>query len=390
MFKSIIVVIFTALNLFSAPYTESTKGLPTPVPVFQAGESDIPYFRIPTIERSKSGTLLAFAEARYLDDDHARNDIVLKRSEDGGKTWGMLQMIHSDKDLVMVNPSPVSLSNGRILLMYETFPHGFHARNGRHKDVSYKMMNEGFGKQTQKLLMRSSDDDGQTWSTPIELQKISRRDPNIIQTGSPANGIQLKHGEHKGRILLPLFLTKKINSEKRTWLNATLYSDNEGRDWKLSNYVPVKTTEASNECLISETDEGHVVMNARAGRNQHRAISRSIDGGVTWSPFIYSKDLINRPCNTGLLKFSYGSDGISRTFFSYNNSTKHRANGYLAMSPDDGQTWPTRISIVPGFFGYSQLVKIDPENVGILYEPFESPKQKWSIYFLPVPFDRFK
>lgn len=388
--KFIIAYTISLTSLSAAPYTASTDGLPTPVPVFEAGENEIPYFRIPVIERSNKGTLLAFAEARYLDDDHARNDIVLKRSEDGGKTWGELQIIHADQDLVMVNPSPVTLSSGRILLMYETFPHGFHARNGKHKHVSYKMMDGGFGINTQKLLMRASDDDGKTWSKPIELQKISRQGKNIIQTGSPANGIQLKRGKNKNRILFPLFLTERINANKRTWKNAVLYSDNDGKNWKLSNTVPIKNTEPSNECLIAETDQGHVVMNARAGRNQHRAISTSTDGGVTWSAFEYSKDLINRPCNTGLLKFSYASDGKSRTFFSYNNSTKKRANGYLAMSPDDGKTWPTKISIIPGYFGYSQLVKIDSKNIGVIYEPFESPKQKWSIYFLPVPLDQIK
>lgn len=176
MIKSTFFLALTLLNLEADPYTASAQGLADPVPVFQAGESEIPYFRIPTIERSKKGTLLAFAEARYLDDDHGRNDIVLKRSEDGGKTWGELQMIHSDKELVMVNPSPVTLSSGRILLMYETFPHGFHARKGKHKHVSYEMMNDGFGKNTQELLMRASDDDGKTWSKPVELQKITRKD----------------------------------------------------------------------------------------------------------------------------------------------------------------------------------------------------------------------
>ena len=317
---------------------------------------------------------------------------MLKRSEDGGKTWGELQMIHADQELVMVNPSPVTLSSGRILLMYETFPHGYHARNGKHKGITYKMMDDGFGERTQKLLIRASDDDGKTWSKAIELQKTSRKDKGIIQSGSPANGLQLKYGKHKGRIIFPLFLCKKLDSKKRTILNAVLYSDDEGRNWKLSKYVSTKETGDCNECLILETDEGHVVMNARAGRNTRRAIARSTDGGVSWLPFKFSNDLINRPCNTGLLKFSSANEGDEKnlTFFSYNNSTKRRANGYLAMSPDDGRTWPVKISIVPGFFGYSQLVKIDSDNIGVIYEPFESPREKWSIYFLPVSLDKVK
>ena len=385
--RALLFLLLAPACLLAAPYTESAKGLPPPVPVFQAGESNIPYFRIPTIERSAKGTLLAFAEARYLDDDHARNDIVLKRSTDGGKTWGPLQIIHANPELVMVNPSPLALGDGRILLLYETFPHGYHARNGKHKGVTYVMMNEGFGEHTQQLLLRTSDDDGKSWSEPVELQTITRKDPGIIQSGSPTNGLELKYGQHKGRILFPLFLCKKLDAKRRSILNAVLYSDDGGKQWQLSDYVSAAETGDCNECLISETDAGHVVMNARAGRNPRRAISRSTDGGTSWSPFRFSEHLMNRPCNAGLLKFSSANEGQgakSRTFFSYNNSTQNRANGFLAMSPDDGKTWPTKISLVPGYFGYSQLVKIDPSHVGVLYEPFESPKQKWSIYFLPV------
>lgn len=189
---------------------------------------------------------------------------------------------------------------------------------------------------------------------------------------------------------MPLFLTQKIDSKKRTWLNAVIYSDDEAKTWKLSNYVPVEKTEAPNECLISETDEGDVMFNGRAGRNKHRAISKSTDGGVNWSAYEYSKELINRPCNIGLLKFSYADEGKSLTFFSYNNSTKRRANGYLAMSPNNGESWTSKISIVPGLFGYSQLVIIDSDTIGVIYEPFESPRQKWSIYFLPVPIEKVK
>ena len=43
--------------------------------------------RIPGIVLPNRGTLLAFCEARD-GGDRTRTDIVLKRSEDGGKTWG--------------------------------------------------------------------------------------------------------------------------------------------------------------------------------------------------------------------------------------------------------------------------------------------------------------
>lgn len=359
--------------------TTLAPGLEPPSLVFKEGEGDYPFFRIPTICQSQKGTLLAFAEGRYIRDDHGRNDIVLKRSSDGGKTWGPLQVIQADKELVMVNPSPVALSSGRLLVFYETFPHGYHARHGRH----HKMMDGGFGMHTQKLLVRASDDDGKTWSKPVELQKTSRKDKDIISSGSPANAIQLQTGQHKGRILLPLFLTQRIDAKKRTWKNAVLYSDDEARSWKRSAYIPIEKTEAGNECLIAETNDGEVLMNARSQKSKHRLISRSQDGGTTWSPFTYSQELKNRPCNCGLLKFSYAND--NRMFFSYNNSLSKRANGFVAMSKDDGKSWPVKKQVVPGLFGYSQLVKVDKQTLGMIYEPFQSVKEEWSLYFVRIP-----
>src|SRR5918997_3321381 len=52
-------------------------------------------FRIPAIVRTTAGTLLAFAEGRVLNcGDAADIDIVLKRSTDGGRTWGPLQVVN--------------------------------------------------------------------------------------------------------------------------------------------------------------------------------------------------------------------------------------------------------------------------------------------------------
>lgn len=380
MKRFLLSVLMIALGMASSSAEiKVADGLESPSLVFKSGEGGYPHFRIPTLERSSKGTILAFAEGRFIKDDHGRNDIVLKRSTDGGRSWGELQIIHADKELVMVNPSPVTLNSGRILLFYETFPHGYHARVGKH----HKMMDTGFGVHTQKFLVRASDDDGKSWSKAIELQKTSRGGKNIISSGSPANAIQLKQGAFKGRILVPLFLTERLNAKKRTWNNAVLYSDDDGRSWKVSHYVPVGKTEPSNECLIAETDEGHVIINGRAGRNTKRAVSRSRDGGVTWDTYAYTTELTNRPCNCGLLKFSYGES--KRMYFSFNNSHKRRANGFVAVSQDDGLSWPMRKQVVPGLFGYSQMVKCDDATLGMIYEPFESPKEVWDIYFVRIP-----
>ena len=56
--------------------------------------NDIEYgYRIPALLTTKKGTVLAFAERRHGLHDHARNDIVLKRSFDNGVSWEAIQII---------------------------------------------------------------------------------------------------------------------------------------------------------------------------------------------------------------------------------------------------------------------------------------------------------
>jgi sialidase-1 len=358
------------------------------VRVFTAGEGGFPYFRIPAVVTSRRGTVLAFAEGRHHATDHGRNDIVLKRSADNGRTWGPLIVVDQDPELVMVNPSPVVLNNGTILLFYETFPFGYHARKGKEVGIAFQMMKPGFEPGvTQRLISRYSLDDGRTWSKPRYLEKLSRKGENLISSGSPANGIQLWRGPAKGRVLMPMYLTEAIDRKagKRTQRCAVLFSDDRGRSWKRSSLVPLGDGGAANECLIAELDDGRLIMNARAG-GKNRLVAFSEDAGETWSPFAADPVLTGRPCHSGLLRYSYETGRTkSRLLFSNNFNMKRRATGTLRVSYDNGESWPVSKTVVPGLFGYSQLTRLVNGNIGMLYEPFESPKEKWHIDFVSVP-----
>lgn len=87
---------------------------------YQKGEGGYTAFRIPGLVVSNEGTLIAIAEARLAtwQDDLAEDDIAVKRSEDGGKTWGPLIIAASDGRNTLNDPVPVVLPSGRILIMY--------------------------------------------------------------------------------------------------------------------------------------------------------------------------------------------------------------------------------------------------------------------------------
>ena len=72
---------------------QAAPRVPTPVDVFVSGESGHAAYRIPSIIRLADGMLLAFAEGRDSKADNGANDIVMRRSEDGGATWEPMQKI---------------------------------------------------------------------------------------------------------------------------------------------------------------------------------------------------------------------------------------------------------------------------------------------------------
>ena len=57
-------------------------------------------YRIPSLLATQKGTLLAVMEGREdMNFDHAKNDLVLKRSTDGGATWLSPKVIQKAKAL---------------------------------------------------------------------------------------------------------------------------------------------------------------------------------------------------------------------------------------------------------------------------------------------------
>ncbi|MET7443401.1 sialidase family protein, partial [Streptomyces sp. NPDC005568] len=86
---------------------------------FRAGREGYASFRIPAVVATGAGTLLAFCEGRAGSArDHGNIDIVLKRSADGGRTWGPLQVAAANGDDLAGNPAPVVLDTGRVLLVH--------------------------------------------------------------------------------------------------------------------------------------------------------------------------------------------------------------------------------------------------------------------------------
>jgi len=335
--------------------------------VFIGGKDGYPAYRIPAVVVSKKGAVLAFAEARQNLSDQAQNDIVLKRSTDGGATWRALQLIHDDGTNSLNNPTAVvEQQSGRVFLMYQRIP-------GHMTEHSKETATGLDGPNIYRNLLVCSDDDGATWTRPLDVTASTKR-PDRATTicSGPGIGIQLTRGPHKGRLIFPF-------NEGPFWLwqNFSIFSDDAGKNWRTGTDVPgamvpdAKLGQRSqlNEAQIVEMSDGSVRLDSRqfAGTKLRKtAVSR--DGGVTWTSVTDLKDLRDPSCMAGVLRYSFDDgSGMGKIIHTGPDSTK-RDHGTVYLSLDDGATFPIKRELYAGSFAYSVPTRLADGRVGVLFE----------------------
>lgn len=339
---------------------------PSHVTVFDAKADGFPSIRIPSVIVTKTGTLLAFAEGRAFPRDHAKNKIVMKRSSDGGKAWSNLILVADAGDDSLNNPcAVVERTTGRILLVFQSFPAGLNER-------SNELLPGVEGTSIVKTFIMMSGDDGQTWTKPRDITKQTKRAEKVTTVASgPGIGIQLRHGKHAGRILIPF-----NEGPYGVWNIYCAYSDDRGETWTMGDNAPGgmievmgKPASTVNEVQVVELADGRVRANARRFQEPKlRKTTVSDDGGKTWNSVEVVKEQVDPSCNASILRYSDPADGKkNRILFSGPQSTK-REKGTLFLSTDDGVTWPVRKEFVPEFFAYSCLVALPDGMIGCLYE----------------------
>ena len=79
--------------------------------VFVSGTDSYHTYRIPALIAMPTGTLLVFCEGRRNNhEDTGDVDLLLKRSNDGGRTWSSAQVVQGqggDSNITIGNPCPI-------------------------------------------------------------------------------------------------------------------------------------------------------------------------------------------------------------------------------------------------------------------------------------------
>lgn len=370
------------------PEVESGKGtvvfkvrdIPEGVPKEGHGKDAKKYgYRIPSLLTTSKGSVLAFCERRLGLHDHAQNDIVVKRSEDGGKTWGDEIVVFEDGMNSINDPLTVQLEDGRIMMMFARFPYGRHARTAGW----IKIADTGYDDPKANVLTYTtvSEDDGKSWSKPRDVSRMVKPG-HWINANSPGAMIQLSKGKHKGRIITGLWGAVNEPGQKgRAWEVEVAFSDDGGNSWNRT--PPLKDPEKGfpNECQLAEAANGDVVMISRnQGGVALRKKSISKDGGRTWSVITTDETLPSVACMGSIVKGPKRGNGWD--LWASFPSPKGRKNGQIAVSKDFGKSFEIR-KIVTGDFGYS-TTQVSPDGESLLCF-YETDGYK-VIRFLEIPF----
>jgi sialidase-1 len=325
--------------------------------IFRNGENGYAVYRTPGLVLSKQGTILAFSQGRVDGHwDEGDIDIVLKRSTDGGKTWGPLQVIENDGINPCKTGCPVVLDNGRILLMWlwnENIGHDEELRTDRKVYITY------------------SDDDGLTWAQSREISDQTQRSNWGWYGLGPVHAIVKQRDPNKGRVIVPA-RHELIGSRTSSHL---LYSDDNGETW---NIGAISLRNRSTECTVVELSNGDLMLNSRNSKvsDGMRYVNISKDGGLTFSNSYLDPVLpFAGECQASLLNHSENKEtGKSNILFSGPNHPVERVRGTFFLSNDDGYTWRKTYTYsrpLPAFSGYSDMIVLENGDVAVLFETGE-------------------
>jgi sialidase-1 len=331
--------------------TEATQ-THTYVKIFDGGSDGYHSFRIPSIVRTNDNTLLAFVEGRMsANKDYGNINVEYKRSTDNGSTWSsMLEVVGAGQGTWGNPTSVVDRNTGRIWV--------FMSWNSATKNQSGT---DGYDKidtwGDRKVYYSYSDDDGLSFSTPVDMTSTLLPANYKWDAMGPGVGIQTTNGT----LVIPA-------------IGRNIYSTDHGATWQYK-LIPGGTSEGT----IVELNDGRLMRNDRATSSvwetgKRRWVSRGTLAG-TFSAFAPDDVLLDPACEGSIVRYTGSPD---RIMVLNSASTETRCKMRVRISYDGGVTWPISRKIYDwltdaeafsqGKGGYSSMVKTADYTIGALIE----------------------
>ena len=365
--------------------TNASGGAPTTtkrvgIAVRKAWDDSVNTYRIPGIATTDKGTLIAVYDIRYKNsgDLPANIDVGLSRSTDGGHTWQPMKVImdmgapHANNGIG--DPAVLFDPITKKLWVAALWSKGNRSIAGSEPGLSPDTSGQ--------FILVSSDDDGLTWSQPINITKQVKNPAWHLYFNGPGTGIAMQNGTL-------VFPSQYWDESAKPGLphSSIIYSEDHGTTWKSGIGAKSNTTESA----VVETTPGTLMLNMRDNRGgnkragSYRSIATTNDLGKTWMEHPTSFTALPDPvCMASLIKAKVMVKGKMQEvlFFSNVASQTARMNTTIKASLNLGETWPSAYDLLLDerlTYGYSALTKIDNNTIGIFYEG------ERDLYFLRIP-----
>ena len=241
-------------------------------------------------------------------------------------------------------------------MMYLTIPDGCHLGC---VDPGYE------GDNIIRIMKMHSDDDGLTWSSPVDVTPGCKRVTTADVMIGPGLGIELRRSPYEERLVMPL--AERVGGH---WYAYAAWSDDHGSTWQFGDNIDdSQVAGMMNEDQVVELEDGRILLNSRhQGGDPNRLEAHSSDGGATWSPASVSP-LPGTTCMASIIRLADPLDGFSTPRLLYaGHADSGRDDGTIWVSYDEGASWGDGRLLEPGSFAYCVAQVIDCDTIGTIYE----------------------
>ena len=334
--------VFSSFGLFIATWNPQWTDGVQRQEIFVPGDQEGREYRIPAMVVLPGDIILAFCESRECAMlDWGDIDIVMRRSVDGGKTWGPIRVMKDSGELSVWAPCPLYDKDTQMVWLY-------------------------FSDQTMYIM--NSSDFGATWSEPRNLTQ----EMGLMGKGGgagPGNGIQMLNG----RLVIPAYLGGA----------CVIYSDDHGITWKKGGNIGEDEEPQVEEPQVFESVNGSLCIICRVGRGGYKLMAWSHDGGETWDPYYYNEDLTEAGTQASIHRFTKNTTHMRNRVLFSNPACFSRGHFTIRMSYDEGKTWNVSKMVYEGPSAYSSIAILSDYTICVLFETGKYDYRQ-SITFIKV------
>lgn len=336
------------------------------------------YYRIPAMVVANDGSVIVAYDKRFDELGDAgshRIDLVVRRSTDNGVTWSEPLTIAQGKgkgtfDFGFGDPALVVTSKGRIICL---------SCAG----------NKNFWNGQADVAMMYSDDNGKTWSAPIDL--VHQRLENKVDTMSNAlhpygffvtsgRGIRTSDGT--------VMFACNYKNAKGVIREYVLYSKDKGEHWTLDDNIAYL---GADESKLLQMNDGNIMISVR--QKGARGFNKTKGNTLEWTKQYRDEQLHGAACNADILYYSRkiqkGEDVILHTL-PVTIPSLQRADLRLFASKDEGKTWKSIYQLQAGAASYSTMEKLRDGSLAIFFEDESNGVDNWTLNYIVIKKNQLK